>query len=107
GHVPSPQRIDLYETVSPSGERIMVVRNLDAWNFDLLKPETYQVLAAALKLSHLKAVNLFYFKQGGEFSQRDTNSEQRRIRELAAGAGMRVGPGVYDNVLALLTLAMQ
>src|SRR5437763_1552313 len=63
-----PLRVDVHETVSPSRERILVLRNPASWDFELLRPETYQALATAMKLCHLDAINVFFVKQGGEFT---------------------------------------
>ena len=102
-----PERVDVYQTVSPAGEKRLVVRNLDEWNFDLTRPDTYNVLANAMQQSHLSSIDLFYYRQGGETMSRDIASEKIAIQRLSGQAGLDMDEGMYNNAEALMTFTLR
>jgi len=102
-HFREPDRLDEYETTSPSGEQVRVIRNTDRWNFDLLTPDFYVTLFRSLRDAHLDGANLFFLKQGPEVMDSATlRANERRIRELASNAGLRVEEVYYESRLACI-----
>jgi hypothetical protein len=102
-----PDRIDSYETFSPSGSTRTVLRNLDAWNFEILKPEFYEILARTLTDAGLRTVNIFFLKQFPQVVDRPEAAQRAEIESLARGAGFTVGPIIYDNGHCYMTLKRQ
>jgi hypothetical protein len=97
-HYREPEGIDEYRTVNPTGQQRIVVRNLDQWNFDLLRPETYDTLARLLRDAHLPGADVFYVRQfphGMDASA--LAADKQRFQDLAKAAGLSIGALYYDG----------
>lgn len=92
-HFHEPDRVDEYKI----GGRLMLLRNLDQWNFDLLSPEFYRTLARSLASAGVQSADLFFLKQ---FPPNTADIES--IRRLAAANGLTLGPIVRDNAAAFM-----
>jgi hypothetical protein len=91
-------RVDEFRTQSEQGEKVVVIRDKDTWNFDLMNPETYTTLAAALRDAHEREADLFFIKQLQQpVSPELIAQEDTRIGQLSFAAGLTVtGPSTLD-----------
>lgn len=81
--------------VSPRSSKELL-GNLDEWNFDSLRPDTYKVLATALQQSHVP--------RAARVCPRDTVSEQARCRDWLRLLGCT--HVIYSNSEALVTFTL-
>ena len=106
-HFHEPDRVDEYNLTSTSGQRLMLLRNIDQWNFDLSKPEIYKVLARSLHDAQLTTANMFLVKQvPGHADPSAIAAEKNRIRRFAADAGLQVTSLYADNAEAGITFTV-
>ncbi len=107
-HYREPERIDEYRTVNPVGEQRLVVRNLDQWNFDLLRPETYATLARLLRDAHMPDADIFYVRQFPYgMNAAAIAADKQRFQNLAKAAGLSVGTLYYDGQQAYIHASLQ
>ena len=103
-----PERIDEYRTVSPVGEQRAVIRNLDQWNFDLLRPETYTTLAQVLRDAHLPGADIFYFRQFPHNTDAAAIADDKQhFQNLAKAAGLSISSLYYDGRQAYIHTRLQ
>jgi uncharacterized membrane protein len=99
-----PDRVDEYDLTSPTGQRLVLLRNIDKWNFDLSKPEVYAVLARSLHDAQLTSASMFLVKQVlGHADPSAIAADKSRIRNFAADSGLDVTSLYADNVEAAIT----
>lgn len=96
-HFREPDRVDEYQLASASHPPVTVLRNLDAWNFDLSSLDFYKTLARSLDSTDLSGADLFFLKQ---FPANVLNAAN--IRKLAADNSLTLGPIVYNNASAFI-----
>ncbi|MBV9302426.1 MAG: phospholipid carrier-dependent glycosyltransferase [Acidobacteriaceae bacterium] len=106
-HVPGNEKVDAYLTTSPSGEQQMILRNKDEWNFDLLDPKFYFVLADSLRTAQVKSANLFFLKQMAKPDRASVDSDVQTIRDQAARFQLAADPIVYRNTEAYATFRLK
>jgi dolichyl-phosphate-mannose-protein mannosyltransferase len=96
-HFREPDRVDKYDLTSPSGQKLVLLRNITQWNFDLHKPEIYQVLARSLHDAQLTSVNMFLVKQvPGHADPAGIQAEKTQVQKMAGDAGLEVR-SLYDE----------
>jgi hypothetical protein len=106
-HFREPDRVDEYDLTSPTGQHLVLLRNIDRWNFDLSKPEIYQVLLRSLHDAQLTSANMFLVKQVHAHADPPAiAAEVNRIRKLAADAGLQVSSLYADNTQAAITFTV-
>ena len=106
-HFLAPERVDKYDLTSPSGQKLVLLRNVDQWNFDLHKPEFYQVLARSMRGAALTSANLFLVKQAaGHADPAGIQAEQVQIRKMAGDAGLGVRSLHDDNAQADISFTL-
>lgn len=107
-HYREPERIDEYRTTSPRAEQRVVVRNLDQWNFDLFRPETYGTLARLLRDSHIPSADIFYVRQfPHDMNAAEISADKQRFQDLAKTAGLSIGTLYYDGKQAYIHASRQ
>ena len=77
-HLREPDRVDEYDLTSSTGQHLVVLRNIDRWNFDLSKPEIYQVLVRSLHDAQLTSANMFLVKQVHGHADSSANCGKRQ-----------------------------
>jgi len=106
-HLREPDRVDEYDLTSSTGQHLVLLRNIDRWNFDLSKPEIYQVLVRSLHDAQLTSANMFLVKQvHGHADPSALAANESRIRKLAADAGLQVTSLYADNTQADITFTL-
>jgi hypothetical protein len=106
-HFREPDRVDEYNLTSTTGQRLVLLRNIDQWNFDLSKPKIYEVLARSLHDAQLTSADMFLVKQvPGDADPSAIAAEKNRIREFAADAGLQVTSLYTDNAEAVITFTV-
>jgi hypothetical protein len=106
-HFREPDRVDKYDLTSPSGQKLVLLRNIDQWNLDLHKPELYQVLARSMRDTALTTANLFLVKQvPGHADPAGIRAEKSQIRKLAGDAALEVRSLYDDNAQADISFVL-
>jgi hypothetical protein len=91
-----PEPMQTYE-VRKDGQKFTVLRDVNAWNFDLTDPAFYATVSASMRAASLTSVDLFLLKQLPV--KTDVNGlehQKQAIRSLAANAGLLADVRFYN-----------
>jgi hypothetical protein len=106
-HLRSAAPIDEYQTISPSGAKVTVLRNLDSWNFDLDDPAFYKTVAATLSDARIPSTSVFFLKQFKDTTPPNEASEREKIADLSRACGLNVQAIAYDAGHVYMTLTLK
>ena len=102
------QRVDEYQLTSPSGEHVLLLRNLDSWNFDLMQPGFFPVFLQALRDSGSSAGTISFLQQfGADLTPAEQMRRKQTIKDLAGSFGLYTEQVVFDRANAFVSLSLR
>lgn len=106
-HYRAPERVDTYQITDPAGRQLILLRNIDEWNFNLLNAGFYSTLAKSMQSAGVTRASLFFVKQFQKPMDAATvESNERAIQALAKQFGLTADVHAYSGGEAFVELEL-